>query len=302
LDRSVAGVPPTGLAYLAGAVLLLGSAWPLTKQAVSLGASPLWIAEGRAALSGVTAFAVLGLLGRLQVPRRSDLPSALGIGLLQLAGFFAFAHAAVAWVPAGRTAVLANATTIFIVPFSWFLGERMAPRRWLAAAIGLLGIAVLTNPWAIDWTDTRVLIGHALLVAAALSWSLAMIVVRRVPPRLSMFQLLPWCFAIASAALLPLVAAEASHGGFGTDPAGWAALAYIGLVAEPLGTWCILQATATLPLVVSSIGFLAGPATGLILANLMLGEPFTPDLVIGAALSLAGAGLAAWPSRRGAPR
>ncbi len=59
-----------------------------------------------------------------------------------------------------------------------------------------------------------------------------------------------------------------------------------------------MQATATLPTVVSSVGFLATPAVGLILSNLMLDEPLTPDLLTGSALILGGVGVAAWPTRR----
>lgn len=58
-------------------------------------------------------------------------------------------------------------------------------------------------------------------------------------------------------------------------------MGYIGLIAGPIGTWCILEASAALPAVVSSIGFLVTPAFGLILANLALGEKLTPDLLLG---------------------
>ena len=64
------------------------------------------------------------------------------------------------------------------------------------------------------------------------------------------------------------------------------------------GTWCVIQATATLPAVVSSVGFLTTPAISLILANLMLGEPITTDLLAGSALIIFGVGCAAWPRRR----
>ncbi len=75
-------------------------------------------------------------------------------------------------------------------------------------------------------------------------------------------------------------------------------LAYIGLIASPFGTWCVIQATATLPTVVSSVGFLTTPAISLILANLLLGEPITADLLAGSALIIFGVGVAAWPTRR----
>ena len=280
-------------------MILLSSAWPLTKIALSLGSTPLWFAEGRAVLSGLVAAAVLALRGRLRMPHRVDLPALLAVGVFQLGGYFALAHEAVAWVPAGRTAILANTTTMWVVPLSLiFLGEQIPPRRWLAAALGIAGVVILMSPWSIDWTSRNVLVGHAFLLGASLSWSIAIIVTRAATPRMTMFELLPWCFAVGSLMLVPLVWWHAPHGTLGSHPASWGALAYIGLLAGPFGTWCIMQATATLPTVVSSVGFLTTPAISLILANLFLGEPFTADLLAGSALIIGGVGFAAWPGRR----
>ncbi|HEX3350507.1 MAG TPA: EamA family transporter, partial [Acetobacteraceae bacterium] len=68
--------------------------------------------------------------------------------------------------------------------------------------------------------------------------------------------------------------------------------------AAPFGSLCVMLAARSLPAMVSSVGFLATPATGLLLSTLFLGEPVTPDLIAGSALILGGVGLAAWPSRR----
>ena len=250
-------------------------------------------------LSGVTAALILALRGKLRVPHRADIPALVAIGVFQLGGYFALSHEAVAWIPAGRTAILANTTTMWVVPLSLiFLHERIPLRRWLAAGLGLVGVVVLMSPWAIDWTSRNVLVGHVFLLGAALSWSVAIIVTRAATPRLSMFELLPWCFAVASVMLVPLVMWHEPHGGLGTSPVGWAALGYIGLIAGPFGTLCVIQATAALPTVVSSVGFLMTPAISLILANVFLGEPFTTDLLLGAALIIGGVGFAAWPGRR----
>lgn len=293
-----AAIPRAGIIYLATAVLLLSTAWPVTKGAITQGADALWFAVGRAALSGAIAFAALAAMRRLRLPRRADTPALLAVGILQLAGFFGFAHAGAAWVPAGRTAVLSNVTTIWIVPLSLLvLRETIPPRRWLAAGIGTAGVAVLTGPWAIDWSSKRILLGHALLMAAALCWSAAIVIVRRFPPRSSMLELLPWSFAIATAVLLPL--AWLTQPGIGTwSPPALAALAAIGLIAGPIGTWCIMEVTAILPTMVSSIGFLATPALGLLLSAWWLGERLTPDLLAGAGLILTGVAIAAWPQAR----
>jgi drug/metabolite transporter (DMT)-like permease len=164
--------------------------------------------------------------------------------------------------------------------------------------MGLAGVAVLMNPWAIDWRSAQILIGNGFLLLAGLSWSVAIIVTRASRPSMSLFELMPWCFALASVLLLPLVWWRAPDGTLCNGPGCWVSLGYIGFVAGPIGTWCVVEATAKLPAMVSSVGFLSTPAVSLILANVFLGEPITADLIGGSALIMAGVGAAAWPEKR----
>ena len=292
---TAARIAPAALLQLGVAVVLLGASWPVTKVALLDGAAPSWFALGRAGLSMLAAGAALAVTGGIRRPGRADWPALAALGLLQLGGFFALAHAAVAWVPAGRTAILSNATLIWTVPIAVLvMGEAISPRRWLASALSAAGVVVLVGPWAIDWSSGAVLLGHGFLMGAALCWASAMAIVRRWPPRLSMFQLLPWAFGLAALVLLPLAL---SHGGGRWTPTGLLCLGLIGLVMGPVGTWCIVQATTALPLVVASVGFLAGPAVGLLLSVLWLDEPMTASIAVGAALLLGSAGLAATGGR-----
>jgi O-acetylserine/cysteine efflux transporter len=290
---TAARIPPAALIQLAAAVVLLGASWPVTKVALLDGAAPSWFAFGRAGLSAMVALAAVTATQGLRLPRRADLPALFGLGLLQLAGFFA--HAAVAWVPAGRTAVLSNATLVWTVPIALLLThEAISARRWVATGLGAAGIIVLTGPWSIDWTSGTMLLGHAFLLGAALCWAATMAIVRRWPPRMSMFALLPWSFGVATVALLPMAL---WHGIGSWTPAALGCMAFIGLVMAPIGTWCVMQATTALPLVVASVGFLAGPAVGLLLAAAWLNEPLTPSVLLGAGLILGGAALAATSAR-----
>ncbi len=288
-----------GFAVLLLSVLFLSSGWPLTKLAIDQGARPLWFAEGRAVLSGLVAALVLAVRRRLRLPPASDWPVVIAVGAFQLGAFFAFAHLALRFVAAGRTAVLSNTTTIFVVPLSLLvLHEPIPPRRWIATLIGLAGVVVLVGPWAVDWSSRPALIGNGFLLAAAFCWTLAILALRRFPPVSPMLELLPWCFLIASLVLLPLLLWEAPDGGLGHGFGAWGSLIYVGAIAGPLGTWGVIEATVLLPAVVASVGFLATPAFGILLSNWILGERITPDLVAGTALILAGVGLAAWPARR----
>ncbi|MCK8785784.1 DMT family transporter [Roseomonas sp. NAR14] len=286
---ATAGPGGNGAAYrlLALAVLLFGGVWPITKSALA-DATPLWFATGRAGFAALGLMALVAWQGRLRLPAREDWPVVAAIGLLQLAGFFSLGHLALALVPAGRTAVVANATTIWVVPLSvLLLGERMTPRRWLAGGLGLLGVASLAGlftPGAMGGGAGSPL-GYALLLGAALSWSLAIVALRARPPRRPVVELLPWCFVLAALVLGALALWREPAGGIGRS--SWPALLFVGLVAAPLGTWATVEVQRRLSPLACSVGFLLMPVVGLLLAAAWLGEALGPDVLAGTALIVA---------------
>lgn len=284
---------PAGLRYLAVSVLLFGGIWPVTKHAFAH-ATPLWFALNRAGLAAVVSALLLAALGRLRAPRRADLPAVVAIGLLQLGGFFALTHLALGFVPAGRTAILSNVTVFWLVPLSVLvLGERVSPRQWAAAAVGLLGVLALMAPWAPpgDGASSGVLAGYALLLGASLAWSVAILVTRRLPPQRPVLELLPWCFGLGALLILPMALLREPAGGIGRE--AWPHAAFVGAVAAPVGTWATIEAGRRLSGVVASLGFLAIPAFGVALSNLWLGEPLGWDVLLGGALILGSVAIAA---------
>jgi drug/metabolite transporter (DMT)-like permease len=279
-------------AMLGVSVVLFGGTWPVTKAAVGAGATPLWFGLSRAGLAALMAALLLAALGRLRLPARQDWRVVVPIGLLQIGGFFALAHLALLVVSAGRTAVLANVVTYWLIPLSMlFLGERVPARRWVAAALGLAGVGALAGPWAVDWGSARELLGHGMLMLAALLWSVAIVVTRRWPPHRPMLELLPWCFGVGMLVLGPLALLLEPRGGI--PAAAWPHMLAVGAAAAPLGTWCVIEVGRRLPGAVSSVGFLLVPAVGVILAALWLGEPVGWDVLAGGALIVASVVLAA---------
>lgn len=273
------------------AILLFGGAWPVTKAALAH-ATPMWFAVGRAGLAALVSAALLGMLGRLHWPRRRDWPSVLALGLLQLGVFFVLAHAAVAMVQAGRTAIISAVVTYWLIPLSVLvLGEKVPAYRWVAAALGLAGVAALAGPWSVDWTDFDQVIGHVMLMVAALFWTLAIITTRKYPPASSIFELLPWCFGLATLFILPFALVLEPDGGiFGPS---WPFMLYIGLIVAPIGTWCVIEVGRRLPGAVASVAFLLVPAFGVLVSHIWLHEPLGWDMIVGGGLIVASVVLAA---------
>jgi O-acetylserine/cysteine efflux transporter len=286
-------VPTAGLRYLAVSTFLFGGIWPVTKHALAH-ATPLWFAANRAGLAAVVSTLLMAVVGRLRLPSRADLPTVATIGLLQLGAFFALTHLALDFVSAGRTAVLCNVTVYWLVPLSvLFLGERVAPRQWAAAALGLLGVLALMAPWAvpIGGSSAGMFAGYALLLGASLAWSVAILVTRRFPPARPVLELLPWCFGLGALLLLPMAALREPAGGIGWE--AWPEAVFVGAVAAPVGTWATIEAGRRLSGTLASLGFLMIPAFGLALSALWLGEPLGLDVLLGCALILGGVAVAA---------
>jgi len=273
---------------LATAVVLFGLTWPAMKIGLLAG-TPVWLAAGRATASALTAFALLAALGRLRLPHREDWPVILSVGGLQLTSFFALANLGVQSLPAGRSGVLAYTTMLWMVPLSLIAGEPIGRRAIAGAALGALGVVVLSDPLRFDWQDRQIVLGHAYLLLAGLSWAIAMMHTRKHVWRGTPLDALPWQMSVATVLLWILVAVIEPHGYL--DPGRWelwVALVYIGILAGPAGTWTTVSVTRALPPITTSLGMLGVPLIGIVSSVLLLGEKVTASLAAGTALVLAG--------------
>src|SRR5262249_1381440 len=247
----------TAYLLLASVVVLWGGNWPVMK--VALGLMPaLWLTALRLLLGAAALFIAVALSGNLSRPGRLDLLQLFSGGVLQLALYMAFINLGLQFVPAGRAAVLAYTTPLWVVPGAMiFLGERLNRFKLLGLVLGGAGLLALFNPLALNWHDGRVLVGNLLLMPSPLVWPPAMLPVRgRLWHRLSL-QPAPWQGRLAGLLLLPF--AIASEGWPVVVPT--ARLAVILLYTRPICSgfcvWAVVAIIRALPAVTSSLSFLA---------------------------------------------
>ena len=250
-------------------------------------------------LGGLTMFAVAALAGQLRVPSRHDLPVVLSVGLLQMGAFMALVNWGLEFVGAGRAAILAYTTPIWVVPLSLLtLRERLPALKLLGLLLGLGGVAVLFNPLGFDWSDRHVLLGNGLLLLGALVWAVLIVQIRGHRWEGTPLSLAPWQFSVAMLALAPL-ALVVEH----DEPIRWSTelalvLAYNGPIATAFCFWAMISVTRALPAVSTSLGSLGVPVVGMMSAAWWLGEPLTPTNTGGLLLVLAGLGAVAMADTR----
>jgi drug/metabolite transporter (DMT)-like permease len=288
---------------MAVVIVLLGLNWPILKLGLR-GADPLWFATIRILLAALAYAVLLVAQRRLALPNRQDMPVLLGVGVFQMGIMIGLMTFGLKHVDAGRSVILVYTTSLWVLPGAvLFLGERA--NRWQIAGllVGLAGVVILFNPLHFAWHDRMALIGNACLLLCALSWAVALLMVRGHRWRLDPLQLLPWQSLVGAVMLLPFAAWQegwSPHLPWGT---GFVlVLAYNVVPAGAFALWGIMAAGRVLPAITLSIGQLATPVVGVASAAVMLGERPSPEKVVGLACILSGVALATFAGRRATAR
>jgi len=282
---------PRAYLLLAVVIVLWGANWPVMKVGLD-SIPPLWFAVARLVLGAVALFLVLATTRRLVLPSRHDLPILLSVGVLQMGGFLILINLGLERVPAGRSAVLAYTTPLWVAPGAvLLLQERLGRFEAIGLGLGLAGIALLFNPAEFPWADRRAVIGNLLLMLAALSWACAILHARAHRWRASPLQLAPWQMLIAIPPVLVLALALEDWGRIRWTGELMLVLAYNGPIATAFCYWAAVTVTRALPAVSTSLGFLGVPVTGVLFAAATLGEPLGAGLMGGLLLIIGGLAL-----------
>ena len=268
-------------------VIIWGSNWPIMKIGLR-SIDPLWFTAARLSIALVTISTLLLFLGRLKRPHRQDFPIVLGVGVMQFAVFVTLINVGLTEVNAGRAALLAYTTPLWVAPGAYFfLREPISRMKLIGAGVGICGLLVLFNPLGFDWTDASVVKGNVLLLVAAMVWALSILHIRKHEWKGSVLELTPWQIMVALLIVVPY--AWFSN----TRPVIWSSelvliLLYNGVMATALAQWASMRVTQILPAMTVSLGFLMVPLMGILSSVLWLKEPFTMTLGLGAALIVSG--------------
>lgn len=243
----------------------------------------------------VVAILVLATLmrgvGRLRTPARADLPIVLTYGLLGIAIAISTMNLALPFVEAGRASILSYTLPLWVVPIVAVVA-RVRPSQPEAAGLmlGLVGLALLLNPAAIDWSSPQVLIGVGLLLLGAVSGAAALVHVRAhrwagTPFDVQVWQLL---VALAPIALLAVILERDEWAAVDWDLGLVLIVLYSGALATAFAYWGSQSIVRALGPTTTSIAYLAVPVVGIVTGAIVLAEPITLLDIAGLAVTSAG--------------
>jgi drug/metabolite transporter (DMT)-like permease len=220
--------------------------------------------------------------------------SAAGVGLVGYGISLGFQFVGTKLSTASNGALVTSATPAFVLLFAaWVLKERITWKRLGALAVSALGVIAVIDPRKV-YLSPDLFWGNMSLVAAALTWALYSVFVRKTTRELAV---LPATMVYLWGGLfisLPAAAWETLHGGWGELSLGvLMGVLYLGIVSTALAMYLWNKAFATLEAGVASLTFFAQPVVGAALGSLFLKEKLSLLFLIGAILIGASLWLAA---------
>jgi drug/metabolite transporter (DMT)-like permease len=265
-----------------------GFNWPMMKLA--LAELPVWSFRGACVVLGAIGLFLIARFGRMTLlPPRDQWGRLALTALFNVTLWNVLIAYGLTLLPAGRSVILAYTMPLWVVLMSSFtLGERLTPRRVLGITLGMGGMLLLIVR---ELGALRAApLGAALVIAAALSWAVGTILLKRYPTRMPTTSFTGWQLLIGG---VPIVL-----GALLLDQQRWHplsaqaafAFAYNVVVAFVLCYWAWYKLVATASAIVSAIGSLLIPVVGVFSSMLVLGE--RPSLAEYLALALVIAALA----------
>jgi drug/metabolite transporter (DMT)-like permease len=186
---------------------------------------------------------------------------------------------------AANGSLVTSTTPAFVLLFAaLLLAERITLRRIMALVIATAGVVAVIDPRNAALSPSFFW-GNICLVAAALTWALYSVLIRKVTRKTDVLTTTLIAFIGGLPICLPFSGWEAMTQHFGTISLGVVSgILFIGIISTALAMYLWNTAFAMLDAGVASLTFFAQPAVGTLLSVLFLNEHITPLFVFGGVL------------------
>jgi drug/metabolite transporter (DMT)-like permease len=276
--------PPQLLWLLIALTLGWGFNWPMMKLAVS----------EMAPMRFRTVCLLAGIVGLFAMAKAGGLATRVpagqwrrlaAIALFNICGWNIFAIYGISLMASGRAAIVGYTMPLWGVLLStWLLGEPFTGRRALGVGLGLGGMFLLLGGEI--HAVGRSPLGALFMVAAAFSWALGTVLMKRWPVGLPTCSFTAWQMVLGLPPILAvaLLAERGPFNPFALSPGPLMGVLFNLVVAFNFCYWAWTKIAIQAPVGVSSLSIMMIPVVGVFSSVLVLGE--TPSWSDYAALIL----------------
>ncbi len=271
--------------------ILIAAIWGTNPTALKFalrGLPPIGAAGLRFAIATLGVYLWCRVTGAKVLPKRGE-----GLWLAAVGGFFIVQISTftlgVYWGTASHSVVLLHTYPFFVVALAHFLipGDRATPGRVAGLVAAFTGVvALFAGEWG-RWEGTR-LQGDLIQLFSAFLLGAQIVFLKHAVARIDPTRVVIWEMIIGTAAFLAYGFAFENLAGARPEAESIVAVIYqgimIGAFCFTVWTWLLRKHAASL---IAIFGFIS-PLIGVFASIVLLGEPLTAGLVVGASLVAVG--------------
>lgn len=254
---------------------------------------PVELATIRFALaSPLLLIITLALEGRraLSISKR-DLPVLIIMALTGVTLQYIVQFVAMTYTSVTNTALLINMGTFFVViPSAIFLKERLTADNYLGVVLAFLGAVLVATRGSLAFTPN--LIGDCLVLVCAVMWAVYILVGNRLAGKYSVLSQLNLIFLFGLIGLIPAYLLTPHHSLAAMSGTAWTCILYLSLVCSIIAYFIFNDSIIRLGPSKTAIYQYLEPFFAIVFAILLLGEPLTATIALGAILIIVGVALA----------
>jgi drug/metabolite transporter (DMT)-like permease len=254
---------------------------------------PFTLITLRLLLGSLTLWLIIAFQGGIGFTRRQYM-QVVAVGWIGYGISIGFQFVGTNLSTASNGALVTSATPAFVLLFgAWILGERITKRRLAALGMATVGVIIVIDPRTAS-LSSEMFLGNLSLVAAAITWALYSVLIRKVTRDLDTLRVSLVAFWGGFFVAIPIGVWEVNTIGVGEITPGLiAGVLFLGIISTALAMYLWNTAFALLEAGAASLTFFAQPVVGTALGAYFLGESLTPLFLVGGILIGLGIYLAA---------
>ncbi len=281
---------------LAGISFFWGTTWVVSKMAMEY-FDPLFMTAIRQTIAGLIMMSYFFFKNKY-VPTAKEVLLHFVLGFLFFMGANGFTTWGIKFIPSGLGALLSCLFPLFLVLFNFILfKKKIHPKSLIGLLIGFGGVAFIFSGFLDDLLRSEFRGGIMLCLLGVLSWTFGTIVTTRYVQKKNGFGGLGWqmLFGGLQLALFSVFRGESHNLHLPSE--AWFLLIYLIIVGSILCFLCFMYALQNLPQEIAGIYAYIIPIIALICGAILLDEPISLQLIIGAIITVAGVYMVNYYSR-----
>jgi drug/metabolite transporter (DMT)-like permease len=254
-----------------GAAAIWGGMYVVSKVILEV-IPPFSLISMRLILGVLVLWVIISRKGGISL-RRNQVLLAMAVGWMGYGVSLGFQFVGTKLSTASNGALVTSATPAFVLIFAaWILKERITWKRLTALLVSTLGVIAVIDPRTAS-ISRDLFLGNLSLVAAAITWGIYSVLVRKTTRELDVLPATMVYFLGGLVVSLPAAAWESYHLSWGDFSLRvLLGVLYLGVISTALAMYLWNKAFATLEAGVASLTFFAQPVVGATLGALILKE------------------------------